>query len=463
LTFMFSPLTELSLESTVFVAFADKGLNIQCALKIPANYSQDSLMCYDVSDREICKLDTPSTGNQGTTFKPKLELKNLTSSGEYYCRYKAVRVYWFLRVIHGYKHVEVSDYMFISVSVLTSMLLVFSVVGSVYVFRGHWKESTSDPGNTDRKRKNSRQERKQSEEKEDNMNVTSSSSFYASLEPRPRSIYDVLDRSAVTTEPHQGKAKPKKEPQKTLYFLVLFVVFVSIMAAEGDFLARYRAVSNKLKKRFLRKPNVAEASEQFGQLAKELKQQDCLQYAAFCNLAMARCEQTLFNAPGEALALTDAARLFLSSEKENRALQAPGFDEHLQAALNCYSFAIKVYIEMNQPVMAASLCLELGNALKEMNRPGEAIVHYQRAAELQTQTPVEALLSMGEMATCKILTRDYDGALSVFTEMQLMCQERGLQLPGHQHPCWYDTFTLLTDKHQARSPTTDTAAANITD
>ena len=58
-----------------------------------------------------------------------------------------------------------------------------------------------------------------------------------------------------------------------------------------------------------------------------------------------RCEQTLFNAPGEALALTDAARLFLSSEKENRALQAPGFDEHLQAALNCFSFAIKVHYD----------------------------------------------------------------------------------------------------------------------
>lgn len=69
-----------------------------------------------------------------------------------------------------------------------------------------------------------------------------------------------------------------------------------------------------------------------------------------------------------------------------------------------------------------------------MNRPGEAIVHYQRAAELQTQTPIEALLSMGEMATCKILTRDYDGALSVFTEMQLICQEKGLQLPGSITP-----------------------------
>ena len=42
-----------------------------------------------------------------------------------------------------------------------------------------------------------------------------------------------------------------------------------------------------------------------------------------------------------------------------------------------------------------------------MNRPGEAIVHYQRAAELQTQTPIEALLSMGEIATCKILTREF--------------------------------------------------------
>ncbi|XP_053471686.1 40-kDa huntingtin-associated protein isoform X2 [Ictalurus furcatus] len=146
------------------------------------------------------------------------------------------------------------------------------------------------------------------------------------------------------------------------------------------------------------------------------------------------CEQTLFNAPGEALALTDAARLFLASEQETRALQAPGFDEHLQAALNCYSFAIKVYIEMNQPVMAASLSLELGKALKEMNKPGEAIIHFQRAAELQSQMPIEALLSFGEMASCKILSRDYDGALAVLSEMQAMCQERGLQLPGTNTP-----------------------------
>ncbi|XP_039621615.1 40-kDa huntingtin-associated protein [Polypterus senegalus] len=206
------------------------------------------------------------------------------------------------------------------------------------------------------------------------------------------------------------------------------------MAAESDFLLRYRAVSNKLKKRFLRKPNVAEASEQFGQLAKELKQQDCLQYAAFCNLAMARCEQTLFNAPGEALSLTEAARLFMEAEHETYRLRCPGFEEHLQAAINCYSFAIKVYVEVNQPVMAASLCLELGNALKEMNKPAEAIVYFQRAAELQVQVPIECLLSLGYAASCKILTRDYDGALSLFTEMQFIAQERGLHVSGSSTP-----------------------------
>ncbi|XP_029446147.1 factor VIII intron 22 protein-like isoform X2 [Rhinatrema bivittatum] len=182
-------------------------------------------------------------------------------------------------------------------------------------------------------------------------------------------------------------------------------------AADGDFLLRYRAVSSKLKKRFLRKPNVAEASEQFGQLAKELKQQDCLQYAGFCNLAMARCEQTLFNAPGEAMALTEAARLFLQEEQETQRLRCPSFEEHLQAAINCFSFATK-----------------------EMNKLGEAVVYFQRAAELQSQVPIECLLSLGYVASCKLMTRDYDGALAVFTEMQLLAQEKGLHTSGSNTP-----------------------------
>ncbi|XP_071329388.1 NFAT activation molecule 1 isoform X4 [Trachinotus anak] len=110
------------------------------------------------------------------------------------------------------------DYTFIIMSVFTGVLLVFSVVGSVYVFRGHQKEQITQCGEMGGKRKQNREKRKAREMKDDNIDVTTapSTSLYASLETRPRSIYDVLDHSAAKRESDQGKTKAKKnEPQKT--------------------------------------------------------------------------------------------------------------------------------------------------------------------------------------------------------------------------------------------------------
>ncbi|CAH1273282.1 F8A1 [Branchiostoma lanceolatum] len=231
-------------------------------------------------------------------------------------------------------------------------------------------------------------------------------------------------------------------------------------------------------RRFLRKPNVAEASEQFGSLSKDLLEHDNPHYAGFCCLAMARCEQTLSNSPGESHALVEAAdvsrrcrtpresltrwlrrlvdpslvileceqtlsnspgeshalveaaRLFLEAECTNQTLKCPGFEEHLIAAMNCYNFAIKVHIEQTQPAMAACLCLELGNALRGLNKPDQAMSYYQRAADLQYQNPLDCLESLGLVASCKIQTRDYDGALTIFTEMAYLAQERGASASG---------------------------------
>ncbi|KAJ8319451.1 hypothetical protein KUTeg_004542, partial [Tegillarca granosa] len=160
-------------------------------------------------------------------------------------------------------------------------------------------------------------------------------------------------------------------------------------------------------------------------LAKSLQQQECHQYAGFCCLAQARCEHTLANAAGEAHALTEAARAFLQAELSNRELKCPSFEEHLTAAINCYSHAIRVHIENNHVSLSAALCIELGNALKELNKPGEAMSHFQRAAELQSQSPLDCLQSLGSVASCKIDIKDYDGALGVLTEMAYLAQERG--------------------------------------
>ncbi|XP_042098022.1 40-kDa huntingtin-associated protein [Ovis aries] len=194
----------------------------------------------------------------------------------------------------------------------------------------------------------------------------------------------------------------------------------------GDFLARYRQVSNKLKKRFLRKPNVAEAGEQFAQLGHELRAQECLQYAAWCQLAVARCQQALFHGPGEALALTEAARLFLRQERDARqrldSHAAAG--EALQAAAAALGAAMRLHLELGQPAAAAALCLELAAALRDLGQPAAAASHFQRAAQLQLpQGPLAALQALGHAASCQLLVRDYSGALALFTHMQRLARE----------------------------------------
>ncbi|XP_078137652.1 uncharacterized protein nfam1 [Sander vitreus] len=206
---------KLSLESTVFVAFAGEEITITYKLAIPANQTRDSLTCSDPLQNVIYSCHISET--TGRTLI--LELKNLNMSGEYSCQYQTAKVYWFLRVRgDGYRDLVMLDYTeFIIVAVFTGVLLVFSVVGSVCVFRGHGKKCPTERGSTDRKRKQNREEM-ETEMEEDNMDVITapSTSFYASLETRPRSIYDVLDHSAANIEPDQSKAKPKKRELKEM-------------------------------------------------------------------------------------------------------------------------------------------------------------------------------------------------------------------------------------------------------
>ncbi|XP_033106691.1 40-kDa huntingtin-associated protein-like [Anneissia japonica] len=196
------------------------------------------------------------------------------------------------------------------------------------------------------------------------------------------------------------------------------------MERDADFLGRYRSISGKLKRRFLRKPNVAEAIGQFNALSKVLEVQECSQYAGLCCLAMARCEHTLANAPGESSALIDAAQHFLEAENIDQSTSCPNFEEHLSAAVNCYGHAVKVHLEQKQPALAASLCLRLANSLKGLNKAGEASLHYQRAAHLQYQSPLDCLHSLNQVAACKIELCDYDAALTVLTEMEYLARER---------------------------------------
>lgn len=196
------------------------------------------------------------------------------------------------------------------------------------------------------------------------------------------------------------------------------------MDQELDILQHYKTISNKLKKRFLKKPNVSEGSEQFGYLAKQLHYQNCPHYIGFCHLAQARCEHTLTNSVSEASALTTSARSFAAANDSLSQLHLPHFGEHLHAAINCFSHAIRVHLENRQCHLAASLNIELAQMLHTSARPVETIQHYQRAAELLLQNPLDYLLALMYIATAKILAGDYEGALARLTEMIYLLQDQ---------------------------------------
>lgn len=197
----------ISLEHTVFVAFEGEDLNIAYKLKTPS--VEDNLTCFDPNHKQIYQRTISAV-----TGKQQLELKNLKISGDYYCQYQTVKVHWFLRVTAvGYKEPVIPEYTeFTIVAIVTGVLLIFSVLGSVYVFRGHWKEKLTECGGAGKTTEQSREEEGENKET-DSVDVTAvqSTSFYASLEPRPRSIYDVLDHSPGGREEDQNTAKPEKK------------------------------------------------------------------------------------------------------------------------------------------------------------------------------------------------------------------------------------------------------------
>lgn len=199
-----------------------------------------------------------------------------------------------------------------------------------------------------------------------------------------------------------------------------------------DILTEYKNISNNLKKRFLKKPNISECSHQFALLSKKLTSDGCFNYSAFCQLAQARCEHSLENWISEVSSLIEAARLFLTNEKSIRDINCPSFLENLNSSINCYSHAIRVYLENSEFQLAAYLCIEVSEILKEFNMNEESIQHYQRATELLQQNPMECLTAMNLLAIAKFKIKDFDGALNTYTEMYQLANESCFYQNAHQ-------------------------------
>ncbi|KAK9496700.1 hypothetical protein O3M35_013064 [Rhynocoris fuscipes] len=178
----------------------------------------------------------------------------------------------------------------------------------------------------------------------------------------------------------------------------------------SDFITQYKSISNKLKKKFLRKANASEPSDQFATLAAQCERCDLPQYAALSWLAVAKCESSLGHINEEATALIRAGRLFIQAENKN----VVGCEEHLQGGISCLGQAENLL--NNENSSAGPLCLETGNTLKHI-APHSAICHYTKACSHFADSPALQLLALGNLASTKISVGDYHGALQLFTDM----------------------------------------------
>jgi len=185
------------------------------------------------------------------------------------------------------------------------------------------------------------------------------------------------------------------------------------------------SVLNKKRWILLRKPNFEDMIDRFNTLMDLFHTNGNLRYAAFCCLAVARCEKALQDINGEAMGYTNCGHEFYLAEIERSAANEPCFEEYVGEATQCYLTAISLYLRKDTPskdkekdkdkdkdgsasasvpatsqqnpvppsvafnapnsvwtATAGSLYHELATLLQRLGRCGEACTYFLKAAEI---------------------------------------------------------------------------------
>lgn len=184
-----------------------------------------------------------------------------------------------------------------------------------------------------------------------------------------------------------------------------------------DLIYQYRTISAKLKKRFMKKPNAREASEEYGKLANSLKNDDNHEYAGICFTAMAKCDQLTGDGGGEAESWANAGRQFFLAEDQLYQARNVSFEEMLEAGIHCFLLAVHVLESKGDNLLAGSFAEEAGQRLVKMKHFSQASIFFQRAIDLQHQTSDCRLSCMKELLGCLIELREYSTSLGVLSSM----------------------------------------------
>lgn len=198
------------------------------------------------------------------------------------------------------------------------------------------------------------------------------------------------------------------------------------MDINTDYNAAFKSISVKLKKRFLRKPNVADAIEEYTALSRQLQNEECFGLSAYCMQQVAKSFHSVGNTVSESAALQHAAKQYLNSEISSSVeLGVLTLSEDLISAISVYEEGIRLHCDQNERQLAGKLCLELADILaQKFDRHFEALPYYERSIQLFSQsnvplneqnTPAHVIAIQCKLAALKVFTCDIPGALDTYT------------------------------------------------
>ncbi|CAB3230231.1 unnamed protein product [Arctia plantaginis] len=179
----------------------------------------------------------------------------------------------------------------------------------------------------------------------------------------------------------------------------------------ASFNEQYMNINTKMKKRFMRKPNISEATNEFIALAIQCEHSDQPAFAGHAYVGAAKCEASGGNFLGEAEHYLAAARQFMKAEKKLKSLKFYNADrENLEAATGCFIQALKKYPEKSP--LRYSILMELANDLVELNHKLEATSYYEQAME-SVQEYTMRVMCMRNLMNLKIDCAKHDEALEI--------------------------------------------------
>ncbi|KAJ8712052.1 hypothetical protein PYW07_004894 [Mythimna separata] len=179
----------------------------------------------------------------------------------------------------------------------------------------------------------------------------------------------------------------------------------------ASFNEQYMNINTKMKKRFMRKPNISEATNEFLALAIQCEHSDQPAFAGHAYVGAAKCEASVGHFLGEAEHFLSAARQFMKAEKKLKSLKFYSADrENLEAATGCYIQALNKYPEKSP--IRTSILMELASDLIELNHKLEASSYYEQAIDTVTESNMKTIC-LRNLLNLRIDCGKYDIALEI--------------------------------------------------